>query len=278
VEYLPSEQSDGECDAVPIDLNAYRDRIGYDGPLEPTADVLAALHFAHATHIPFENLDVLLRRPIRLDIASLWAKLVTGGRGGYCFEQNAVFAAVLEAAGFRVRRLAARVRFGATGIRPRSHMALLVEVEGDLWLADVGFGGDGLLHPLPFRPGEAVEQFAWKYRLVAENPNYVVQSWRPDGWLDLYSFGLEEHYPIDYEVANYFTSTYPDGYFLRFLLAQLPGPERRIAVINRKLVERTSSGVTETPIDGDEALLATLAGRFGLVFPSGTRFPFDESL
>jgi N-hydroxyarylamine O-acetyltransferase len=261
-----------------MDLNAYRARVGYDGPLEPTAEVLHALHFAHATHIPFENVDVLLRQPIRLDTDSLWAKLVTGGRGGYCFEQNSVFVAVLEAAGFRVRRLAARVRFGATEVRPRLHMALLVEAEGELWLADVGFGGDGLLYPLPFRPGETREQFAWKYRLASEGPNYVVQSWRPEGWIDLYSFGLEEHYPIDYEVANYFTSTYPGGYFLRFLLAQLPGPERRIAVVNRKFVERIPEGITETPIEGDEALLEVLADRFGLVFPRGTRFPFDESL
>jgi N-hydroxyarylamine O-acetyltransferase len=261
-----------------MDLEAYRARVGYDGPLGPTVEALKALHLAHATHIPFENLDVLLRRPIRLDIESLWAKLVTGGRGGYCFEQNAAFAAILEAAGFTIRRLAARVRFGATETRPRLHMALLVEAEGEPWLADVGFGGDGLLHPLPFRPRETAEQFAWKYRIVNEGSNYVVQSWRPAGWLDLYSFELEKQYPVDYEVANYYTSTYPGGYFLRFLLAQLPGKERRIAIVNRKLIERTAEGVKETAIEGDEALLAALAEHFRLVFPEGTRFPFEESL
>src|SRR4051812_17349400 len=100
-----------------MDLKEYAARVGYTGEFTPTVETLKALHLAHATHIPFENLDVLLGRPIRLDIDSLWAKLVNGGRGGYCFEHNALFAGVLEAAGFRVRRLAGRV--GAA--RPRLH-------------------------------------------------------------------------------------------------------------------------------------------------------------
>jgi N-hydroxyarylamine O-acetyltransferase len=258
------------------DLDAYRKRIGHEGDLAPTAGTLKALHFAHATHIPFENLDVLLKRPIRLDIPSLWAKLVTGGRGGYCFEQNAVFAAALEAAGFRVRRLAARVRYGTTGIRPRLHMLLEVEAEDEPWLADVGFGADGLLHPIPFRPGETASQFDWKYRIMAEPPDFVLQSWHPEGWLDLYSFGMEEHYPIDFEVGNYYTSTYPGGRFVRYLLAQLPGPERRTMLVNRRLIERTAHEVSETPVRGDEALLRVLAERFGLVFPAGTHFPFED--
>src|SRR5690349_4449816 len=207
---------------MPIDLDSYRARIGYDGPLAPKAEVLRALHFAHATHIPFENLDVLLRQPIRLDEESLWAKLVRGRRGGYCFEHNAVFAAVLEASGFRVRRLAARVRYGTSGVRPRLHMLLLVEAEGEPWLADVGFGGDGLVQPIPFRTDREAPQFAWKYRLAAESPNYVLQSWKPEGWIDLYAFGLEEHYPIDFEVGNYYTSTHPESYFRKRLTAQFP--------------------------------------------------------
>src|SRR5271169_2357064 len=104
-----------------LDLAAYARRIGHPGELAPTLETLKNLHLAHATHIPFENLDILLGQPIRLDLESLWAKLVTGGRGGYCFEQNALFAAVLETIGFRVTRLAARVRMGAAQVRPRSH-------------------------------------------------------------------------------------------------------------------------------------------------------------
>jgi N-hydroxyarylamine O-acetyltransferase len=258
-----------------VDLDTYRARVGYGGEFAPTVETLKALHLAHPTRIPFENLDVLLRRPIRLDLESLWGKLVTGGRGGYCFEHNAVFAAVLEASGFRVRRLAARVRYGTSGVRPRLHMLLLVEAEGSPWLADVGFGADGLLQPIPFRTDQEAPQFAWKYRLVAEAPNYVLQSWEPAGWLDLYAFGLEEHYPIDFEVANYYTSMHPESRFRRRLTAQLPGPERRVMLVNRTLSEQTPEGVVEIPVGDDEALLGVLAERFGLVFPAGTRFPVD---
>src|SRR4051794_35005419 len=152
-----------------LDLDAYLARVGYAGELRPTAAVLAALHRAHATHIPFENLDVLLGRPIRLDLEGLQAKLVRGRRGGYCFEQNVLFAAVLEQVGFRLTRLAARVRFGAAGPRPRTHMLMRVEADGRPWLADVGFGGEGLLEPLPLAPGRVARQSYWSYRVVQED-------------------------------------------------------------------------------------------------------------
>src|SRR4051812_7385068 len=110
-----------------LDVDAYLQRIDYAGERRPTLAVLDALHLAHATHIPFENLDVLLGKPPKLDLDSLQAKLVRGGRGGYCFEQNLLFAAALEAVGFRVTPLAARVRFGSTRVNSRTHMTLLVE-------------------------------------------------------------------------------------------------------------------------------------------------------
>src|SRR4051794_1820984 len=172
-----------------LDLDAYLARVGYAGELRPTAAVLAALHRAHATHIPFENLDILLGRPIRLDLASLQAKLVHGGRGGDCFEQKALLAAGVGEIGFPVTRLAARVRYGATTVLPRTHMLLLVRCEGRTWLADVGFGAEGLLHPVPFRDGAVSEQFTWSYRVVQEDGGaWVLQSLHGDGWTDLYAF------------------------------------------------------------------------------------------
>src|SRR5579872_1105532 len=187
-----------------IDLRAYAERIEYKGDFAPTLDTLRAVHLAHATHIPFENLDILLGRPIRLDLESITAKLIHGRRGGYCFEQNALLAAVLETAGFRVKRLAARVRMGATEVRPRSHMLLLVEAEDERsWLADVGFGGEGLLLPVALKPGQSERHFDWQYRVVMNDGLYVLQSLRPEGWFDLYCFTLEEQYPVDYEVSNY---------------------------------------------------------------------------
>ncbi len=134
-----------------LDLAAYLQRVGYGGSLDPTLETLRALHLAHTSAIPFENLDIPLGRGISLELADLQAKLVASRRGGYCFEQNALFAAVLESLGFKLLRLAARVRFGATEIRPRTHMLLEVEVDNEPWLADVGFGCAGLRFPIAMR-------------------------------------------------------------------------------------------------------------------------------
>jgi N-hydroxyarylamine O-acetyltransferase len=257
-----------------MDLQAYAARIEYGGEFTPTLATLRDLHLAHATHIPFENLDILLGRPIRLDLDSIRAKLIDARRGGYCFEQNALFAAVLETIGFRVTRLAARVRMGATEVRPRSHMSLAVDVQGERWLADVGFGGEGLLLPVRLDSSEPNRHFAWQYRVVLDGGLYVLQSLRPEGWLDLYSFTLEEQHAVDYEVSNYFTSTYPSSPFVNKLVVQRPGKEIRLTLVNRQLTEQRPDRVSEIMLMDDDVVLETLAERFGLEFPAGTRFAY----
>lgn len=259
---------------MPVDLQAYAARIEYAGELTPTLATLHDLHLAHATHIPFENLDILLGRPIRLDLESVSAKLIDARRGGYCFEQNTLFAAVLEAIGFRVTRLAARVRMGSTEVRPRSHMLLGVDVEGERWLADVGFGGDGLLLPLRLKADEVQRHFSWQYRLMVEGASHVLQTSRPDGWLDLYAFTMEEQYAADYEVSNHYTSTFPGSPFVNRLVVQRPGKGVRLTLVNRQLTEQRPDGVSEITLADDDAVLETLAERFGLRFPEGTRFAY----
>ena len=108
------------------------------------------LHPLHPQAIPFENLDPLLKRPVKLDLASLQAKMVEAGRGGYCFEHNTLFANVLRELGFKVQEGTARVRWSVPqGVRtPRVHCLLFVEAEGDDYLVDVGFGGNVLTAPL----------------------------------------------------------------------------------------------------------------------------------
>ncbi len=260
-----------------IDWEAYANRVGYHGAISATLETLRSLHLAHATHIPFENLDPLLGQPVRLDLESLWRKLVQGGRGGYCFEHNTLFAAVLEAVGFNVVRLAGRVRMGAPVVRPRTHMLLLVDAGGERWLSDVGFGADGILFPVPFRPGEEVAHFAWKHRIITEAGQYVLQCLRPERWLDMYAFTLEPQYPVDYEVGNHFTSTHPDSPFRRTLIVQRPGPDVRLLLMNRRLLERKPDGVSETELPDEDAILKVLARQFGLHLPAGTRFPLEES-
>ena len=261
-----------------IDLDAYLKRIGYNAGREPTRAVLEALHLAHATSIPFENLDILLGRPVLLDLASLQVKLVAGGRGGYCYEQNLLFAAALERLGFGVTRLAARVRYGTERILPRSHMLLLVSVDGSQWIADVGFGLEGLLLPVLFEAAQESRQFAWTYRVVEEAGEWTLQSLRGQSWANLYSFSLEPQSAADYEMSNYYSSTHPDSRFTRTLVVQLPAREARVALRNLELITDRGGFVTTRMLAGDDELLTVLAGTFGLRFPSGTRFKYRATM
>ena len=157
---------------------------------------------------------MLLGRPIRLDVESLQNKLVTGKRGGYCFEQNLLFAAVLDQLGFTTTRLAARVRYGTDRLLPQTHMLLKVDCADGSWLADVGFGAEAIARPIPFdSQGEARQEFA-TYRLVEDAGLWVLQVQRTAPyWLDLYAFTLEPRYLVDYEVASHYVATHPDSIF-----------------------------------------------------------------
>jgi N-hydroxyarylamine O-acetyltransferase len=247
-----------------LDLDAYLHRVDHRGGREPTLATLQALHLAHATHIPFENLDILLGRPIRIDLESLQAKLVAGGRGGYCYEQNTLFGAVLAALGFEV---------SATRVLPRTHMVLKVRSEDADWLADVGFGAAGLLRPLRFGERSADRQFAWTYRLADEAGQWVLRSLREGVWTDLYAFTLEPQLSVDFEVANHYVSTHPQSRFVQTLTAQRITPEERRMLVNHELSIERATGTERRTLSGDDAeLLALLAEAFDLRFPAGTRF------
>jgi N-hydroxyarylamine O-acetyltransferase len=254
-----------------LDLAAYLRRIDDRGDVAPSAATLARLHLAHATHIPFENLDILRGLPIRLDLASLQAKLVAARRGGYCFEQNLLFAAVLEAIGFAVTPLAARVRFGTTAVLPRTHMLLSVDVGEARYLADVGFGADGLLMPLDFRSPATSRQFAWTYRIVAEHDAWVLQSLKADAWIDLYAFTLERQQRVDYELANWYTSTHPASRFVRAPIAQRLSTEWRRMLRGRDYSEERGGELTRRTLANDDEVVAVLAEAFGVDLPRGTR-------
>ena len=268
---MPIEHPIGQAKSG-FDLAAYLTRIGYDGVLDPTSETLRSLHFAHVSAIPFENLDIVLGRGISLDLGDLQAKLVTARRGGYCFEHNTLFAAALESLGFTLRRLSARVRFGSTEIRPRTHMLLEVEAENTRWLSDVGFGAGGLLYPIELRSGDAVQQGVWSFRIRNEDDVCVLQSQDDNSWVDLYAFTQELQYPVDYELSNHFTSTYPHSPFVQNVIAQKNGLKSRLILRNHELTEVRPGELTATQQLDESEMNRVLADRFGLHFPEGTRF------
>lgn len=215
-------------DSTELDLPSYFDRISLALPEQtPTLAILEELHAAHIQAIPFENLDQRLGRPVGLDIASLQDKIVRRRRGGYCFEQNTLFAAVLRRLGFDVTTLEARVRPpGATSALPRTHMALRISIEGRDWLADVGFGADGPFVPVPF-DGKISEQGCESYQITREGELFVLRGTSESQWTDLYAFRPEPALAVDFELAHYYTATHPDSRFRQMLTVQRSTPTDR---------------------------------------------------
>jgi N-hydroxyarylamine O-acetyltransferase len=250
-----------------VALTAYLERIGV-ARADATLD---AILWGHVTSIPFENLDILLGRPIELELEAIHAKLVTRRRGGYCFEHNALLAAALEALGFTVTRLAARVRWLASGPTPRTHMLLAVETRDGRVLCDVGFGGSSPTGPIPLRAGAEVALHHTRYRLVEDCDALLLQLLVDGAWADLYAFTLEPQLAVDYEVANHFTSTHPRSHFTRGPVVALTVADGRVTLRGVELTRRLVGEVTRETISDPERYLAVLA-ELGLAFPPGTRF------
>ena len=272
-----------------FDLDGYLRRIGWEGESRAELGTLRGVHLAHLRGIPFENLDALRRVAPSLEIGDLVAKLVDGPRGGYCYEHNTLFAAALEALGFGVTRLAARVVVGADRVesRPRTHMALLVEVPGQPgpYLADVGFGAIGaLLEPVPLVAGTEFEGAGRRHRLVTvEHPGplelWVLQAYgeerggvASDGpWQAQYAFTLEPFEHADFEVVNWHIGTNPRSPFTQRPYVQSVSAERHLLLHGRVLTETRADGaVSERELTDESEARRVLEAEFGIVVPDGT--------
>lgn len=205
---------------MPFDLHAYLARIGYTGATHPSLSTLAGLHHAHVCAIPFENLDVLLDRPIHLESEAIQEKLVVARRGGYCYEQNALFLLALQEMGFDARGLAARVVIAQPpSVPPRTHMLLLVQLDNDFWIADAGFGGPTLSAPIRLEADRVQTTPHGEYQLQSLGEEWLLCQRRADAWQPLYRFDLVTQYPSDYLMANHFVSSWPHSHFRHHLLA-----------------------------------------------------------
>jgi N-hydroxyarylamine O-acetyltransferase len=219
------------------DLEAYLKRISYAGTVAPTLEALCGIVAGHAQAIPFENLTPLLRQPVLLDAAALQQKLVRDRRGGYCFEHNLLLREALTTIGFHVTNLAARVRWNVPEelTRPRTHMLLRVEVDGQPYLVDVGFGGLTLTAPLALVPGLEQQTPHELFRLLAAGDGYLLQAQVDHAWRTLYSFDLQPQLLPDYELASWYVSTHPGSHFVTSLIAARADQRRRYALRNSQL-------------------------------------------
>jgi N-hydroxyarylamine O-acetyltransferase len=251
-----------------FDLDAYLDRIAYRGPRTATLDTLEALHALHPASIPFENLNPLLGWPVALDIDSLQAKMVAGGRGGWCFEQNTLFRNALEALGFSVSSLAARVLWNAPGpIGPRSHMLLRVDLNGLAYLADVGFGGNVLTSPLRLEPEMTQSTCHEPHRLMPlENGLRLEVSVRGE-WSPLYRFTLEPQFPADYDVSNWYLCHHPSSFFRYMLLGARAKPGERYALRNNSLSIHRGDQTEKQDFTNAGGLRTCLENHLGIRLP-----------
>jgi N-hydroxyarylamine O-acetyltransferase len=258
-----------------IDLDAYCQRVGWTGPRAPTLDVLSGLCLTHTSSIPFENLDILLGQPIKLDLPSVADKIVSRRRGGYCFEQNSLFQSVLSSLGFRVTPLGARVRLGvAPDVQtPRTHMLLRVDLDNGSYIADVGFGFTPT-GPLRLEPGLEQTLHLDTYRLARQGSQWTLEILQPEGFAPAYIFTEEPCLPVDYEVANHFTSTHPRSFFTLgpLVIRHDPGNGVRHVLRGREWSIRRGANVETRAVTAPEHALHILAEHFNLEFPAGTVF------
>ena len=253
-----------------FDLGAYFERIGYDGPKAARLEPLCAIHRLHPQAIAFENLNPLLRWPVALDTQSLQQKLVTQRRGGYCYEHNLLLKHALQSIGFKVAGLAARVLWNHSqdAIRPRTHMLLQVDIEDEIWIADVGFGGLTLTAPLRLVEHTPQSTPHEPFRVIRIDGDYAVQAEVRDVWRTLYTFDLQEQVLPDYEVTNWYLSNHPESHFVRRLIAARTEPGRRYALLDNELaVHRLGEESVRRKMKGAAELRRVLSETFRIAVP-----------
>jgi len=255
-----------------INLDAYFERIGYHGVQKATPGVLRELHLLHPKAIAFENLGPFLGIPVKLDPESLQQKMVQDGRGGYCFEHNLLFKLVLEALGFRVKGLAARILWNVPDnlITPRGHMLLQIEAEGNEYVADVGFGGLGLTGPLLLETAGEQETPHEPYKLIRNGGEYTLQSYVKNEWKSLYRFNLDEHHREDYEVTNWYLSNKPESHFVTGLIAARSdiNPKRRYGLRGNELsIHTLNVGTEKRTLHTADELMESLRQTFLIKLP-----------
>ncbi|HEX9941349.1 MAG TPA: arylamine N-acetyltransferase [Thermoanaerobaculia bacterium] len=249
-----------------MDVQAYLDRIGYRGPLTPTAETLRALQVAHLQTVPFENLSIHAGQPIVLDDESLFEKVVVRRRGGFCYELNGLFAALLRALGFQVAMLSAGVARGDGTFSPDfDHMALLVSLE-ERWLADVGFG-DSFRDPLRLDERGEQPEGVRAFRIDADGDHHLLV--RRDGpgqpWQPQYRFTLQPYEYPDYAGMCHYHQTSPESHFTRQTVCSLATPEGRLTLSGMKLITTRSDERQERILESEEARAALLREMFGVV-------------
>ena len=251
-----------------FDQKAWFDRIGYAGPTAPTLETLNRLIFAHAHAISYETLDIMLGRPPKLDVPTLQSKMITSGRGGYCFEQNMLFRTGLRSLGYSITSLQGRVVRGLAidAPRPAIHMLLQVALPEGTYLADVGFGNLAPTAALRLTPGIEQETPHEVMRFIDVGGELTLQAKLKHGWQHIYRVIPYPRYDGEYEITNWYTATHPDAPYLSNIIAAKPGPNgTRVTMYNARVTVRDADGHSEKRwLKAESEFGDVLRGEFGL--------------
>jgi len=244
---------------------AYLDRIGYAGPVAPTLDVLRNIHYVHLLAVPFENLDIWLGRKIVLDEQAFVRKIVERRRGGFCYELNTAFAALLRALGFQVTLLSARVALQDGTESPEfDHLTLRVDLD-EPWLADVGFG-DLFLEPLRIQPGLEQADRAGTFRIVESGERLLLEKKQPDGtWSGQYSFTFQSRRLEEFTGMCEYHQTSPESHFTQNKICSRATAEGRITLAGMKLIVTRNGQREERTLGSEPDWRGVLRDQFGIV-------------
>lgn len=250
-----------------MNAHAYLKRINYSGSLEPSAETLRALQVAHLKTVPFENLSIHAGEPIVLEENALFTKIVERRRGGFCYEANGLFAALLRALGFEVAMLAAGVAKADGGFGPTfDHMTLMVTL-AERWLADVGFG-DSFLEPLLLDARVDQVQGARSFRIVDDNDHLILMRRNPGAdWEPQYRFTLQPYTFADYEETCHFHQTSPDSHFTKGRICSRATDDGRVSLSEMRLITTTDPQQLrdERTLKDQEEYDRVLREQFGIV-------------
>lgn len=249
---------------------AYLRRLGYDAPPPPTLETLRQLQLRHTGAFPFETLSMVLREPVRIDLPSLERKLLRDGRGGYCYELNLPFLALLRRLGFNARGLTGRVVMGGPedALTARTHLLVLVTLEGVRYITDVGFGGMVPTAPLLLDTEEEQPTPHEPYRLTHRDGSYTLRAQVAGDWRALYVFDLQPQTEIDYVVGNWYVSTHPGSPFYGQLIAARTGSGLRRTFQNGSYaIHRIGAASERHQLTDVDAVIELLRGEFGIRVP-----------
>lgn len=249
-----------------MNVEAYLERINYQGSLAPNAETLRALQVAHLLSVPFENLSIHSNQPIVLEDDALFNKIVVRRRGGFCYEANGLFAALLRALDFNVQMLSAGVANAEGGFGPDfDHMTLMVTLERR-WLADVGFG-DSFLEPLSLDERGEQAQGGRSYRIAQDGARLILlQRDEGDEWKPQYRFTLQPHAYADYAEMCLYHQTSPQSHFTKARICSRATEEGRVTLSGMRFIETSQDGERhERTLTSQEEFGAILREHFGIV-------------